>query len=114
MLSPSPSILLTLMSEGWMACAYVYVFWVSVLTLGYSLTHTHRVIMKTDWGVTCWLFFLWGLAQISMAFVLTTFLNKVRTATVLGYGITILSTFAANILNSQIIQLDRAPILYYV
>jgi hypothetical protein len=46
--------------------------------------------------------FGWGLAQVSLAFLLSVFLNKAETATIVGYAVAIWTTTIAVMLNMTV------------
>ena len=98
--------------------AYLYDFAlytvIVALFIGAEVGVGVNVIVQTDWRVTFMLFFLWGHAQIATAFLLSTFVDRVRTATVLGYMFVLLASFAGDIFNAQIFLLDRAPLAFFI
>ena len=91
---------------------YLYFFMeymvIVILTIATGLAFGVKLFTQTHWFIVLILYATWGHALISMSFVLSTFFNKIRTASVFCYFFIALASLICNHLNGAVFLLTKA------
>jgi hypothetical protein len=72
---------------------------VMVLFIGIGLAFGLRVFRQAAWHIQVLLYGGWGLAQVSLSFLLSTFFSRSRTATIVSYLFTLFSIIVGLVVN---------------
>lgn len=81
---------------------YNYVLYIGIVVIIFvtSLAFQMRMFMQTSPLILLLFFFVWGHNMNALAFLMSTFFNKTRTAIVIGYLFVVITVDTSNVLNS--------------
>eukprot|EP01135_Chromosphaera_perkinsii_P005890 Nk52_evm23s370 gene=Nk52_evmTU23s370 len=92
----------------------VYLLVISCVA-GFSFLFQFRVFVQTSAAVLFILYALWGVAMIVLAFFLSTFFDKQRTAAVVGYLLVVGGVLTSNMVDhNMVFREDEFPTLWYM
>ena len=94
----------------WDIFLYLFIIGVMIIT---SIAFRLRMFTQTAFLIWIIILFGWGNAQVAMSFLLSTFFNKARTATIVSYILVIAGVVFSYVLNATVFQENSSnPIVY--